>query len=112
MQEAASLETAELLSRVELFAGLDRVQLAQLAAHVDAIALADGAVLCHEGDEADALYIVAHGNLGVFTAPDAGGTETRLNGITVGECVGEMGVITGEPRSATIRAETPVSLLR
>lgn len=103
---------AELLARVDLFAGLDRVALARLAAYLDPLPLAPGDVLFHEGDIGDALYIVARGTLGIYVQPPDGGSETRLGTLTPGDPFGEMAVLTDEPRSATVRAEGPAELLR
>jgi di/tricarboxylate transporter len=55
---------------------------------------------------------VAAGGLGVFvTAPSGGGT-TRVGTLAPGDLFGEMALFTGEPRSATIRAEKPSSVLQ
>lgn len=61
-----------------------------------------GEILCHEGDEADAMYVVVSGRL---RATRGEGGKTRVVGeITRGETVGEMALLTGRRRSATVQA--------
>ena len=95
---------AELLQRVELFSGLNRMALAQAAAHVDLLRLGDGETVFTQGDPPDALYIVGTGHLGVFALSIDGHSEVRLNTLHPGEIFGEMALLTEEPRSATVRA--------
>ncbi|MEM6327380.1 MAG: cyclic nucleotide-binding domain-containing protein [Bacteroidota bacterium] len=64
--------------------------------------MAPGDVLFEEGDEPDALFVVREGTLDVCLGGTSG-METVAE-ILAGEVVGEMGVLTGLPRTATIRA--------
>lgn len=104
-------DEVRLLRGLELFAGLDRVSLSKLAAHLEVVALEDGAVLFHSGDVGDALYLVRDGALGVYGMA-AEGTEVRLATFRRGDAVGEMALLTGETRSATVRADGPTAVLR
>jgi NTE family protein len=73
------------------------------------VLLRGGETLFRAGDPADAVYLVVSGALGAFAADD----ETRLIGqVVAGETVGETGLITGQPRSATVRALRDCELLR
>lgn len=111
MSEALSLKHAELLARVDLFAGLDRVALAQLAGSVDPLRIEADSAVCTQGEPADALYVVSQGAFGVFvSSPD--GRETRLGTLQAGDYFGEMGLLTDEPRSATVRADGDGEVLR
>ncbi len=89
---------------MDLFAGLNRVALSQLAAHLEPLALEDGEELFQEGDEGDALYIVAQGTVEVVLPSADGRGETRLTTLETGAYLGEMALITGERRSATVRS--------
>ncbi len=102
---------AELLARVDLFAGLSRLTLAKLAAHLVPVKLPGGEELFRQGEPGDAFYLVAAGELGVYVAGGAEG-EDRVAVLGAGAPVGEMALLTNSPRSATIRAETESGLLR
>lgn len=103
---ALNTSTAELLQRAELFSGLNRMALAQVAAHVDTLRLGDGDAVFAQGDPPDALYVVGAGHLGVFARLGDGHDEVRLNTLRPGEVFGEMALLTDEPRSATVRADS------
>src|SRR6185295_5460579 len=103
-------EHAELLSRIELFCGLDRVALAKLAAHLEPLQVAAGEVLFRQGDPGDGLYLVSRGTFGAYA--DAGTGEIRLSMCGRGDAIGEIALLSGEPRSATIRAEEDGEVLR
>ena len=98
---APRVDHADLLQNAEAFGSLDRVTLARLAAHLGPRQLADGELLCAEGDTGDALFIISRGRIGVFKAvPDGSTVQVATRGS--GEVVGEMALLTGEPRSATL----------
>jgi len=99
------VERAELLRQVELFAGLDRVTLSKLAARLEAVPVADGTILCRQGDPADGPYLICRGHFGIFVAPEPGFGEIRLSGCARGDVIGEMALLTNEGRAATVRAE-------
>lgn len=72
--------------------------------------LPGGNVLFEEGEPSDALYIVVDGVLAASVAK-AGGGERIVGRLGPGEIVGEMGCVTGEPRSATVQALRTCELL-
>ena len=100
----------------EVFGALDPGLLAALQPRLTTLELAGGAVLMREGDDSDALYLVLSGRLvasrAVAASRDAPAGETILGDIGRGEPIGEMGVITGAPRTATVRALRDSVLLR
>jgi CRP-like cAMP-binding protein len=104
-------EQRDLLRRVEVVAGLDRVTLARLVTHLDSLAVPQGAAVCEQGDPAEALYIVAGGEFGVFARDDSG-AERRINSLGPGDHFGEMALLTDDTRSATVRAESDGEVLR
>lgn len=71
-----------------------------------------GEWLFRQGDEGDALYLLARGLLQVWIAPPEGGDARLVAEIWPGETVGEIGMLTGSPRSASIRAVRDSLLLR
>ena len=66
------------------------------------IELTGGETLMSEGDPADGVYFVISGRLRAYVSRE--GRLLPIGEIARGETVGEMGVLTGEPRSATVKA--------
>lgn len=71
---------------------------------------APGELVFSEGDRSDAVYLVAHGQLKIFSA-DRFGREVVFNIVHAGEIVGEL-LLDGGPRSASVRALTPVDCIK
>jgi predicted acylesterase/phospholipase RssA/CRP-like cAMP-binding protein len=69
------------------------------------VVLADGDVLVHEGDEADDVYLLVGGGLVATTSSIHG--DVVVGTIAAGEVVGEVTVIAGGRRTATLRAVGP-----
>ncbi len=100
-----------LLAACPLFEGLDRDDLISLSRTVERRPLTGGSVLFRQGQRGGSLYIVAHGRLQVtVTASD--GTERIVAEVARGESVGEMALLSGDPRSATVRAIRDSLVLR
>lgn len=97
---------AHLLRRVDLFAGLDRVTLSKLAAHLQPLFYSAHSIIFHQGDVGDALYLVASGSVGVYVTNKSSTTEKQVKVLHAGEPFGEMALLGNIPRTATIRAET------
>jgi Cyclic nucleotide-binding domain len=110
--ESLIAEHAALLARVDLFAGLARVTLAKLAAHLVPVRLASGDEVFRQGEPGDAFYLVARGEFGIYVVGGTDEGENRVAVLGTGDPVGEMALLTNSPRSATIRAETDGELLR
>jgi CRP-like cAMP-binding protein/di/tricarboxylate transporter len=100
------------LTRIPLFAEIDRVALAQLAAHLDPLVLQEGDTVCRQGEPGDCLFVLTSGQLGVHVHDPNGGASRRIDGLGPGDFFGEMALLTGEPRSATVRAEAPSHMFR
>ncbi|HEV7664082.1 MAG TPA: SLC13 family permease [Chloroflexota bacterium] len=101
-----------LLARTELFAHLDRIALARLAACTEPLTFAIDETVCHEGDPADGLYVVVRGSFGIFAADSDTGRDGRIGAFGPGEVFGEMALLADDARAATIRAETGGEVLR
>ena len=101
----------ELLSELDLLAGAERRTLERLAAAAEEIVMPAGQVVIQEGDEADALWILADGELSIQAR--GGGPEPReLPPVTAPGYVGELGLLHGIPRTASVRTRLPSTLLR
>jgi len=106
------LEYADVLASVDLFAGLDRVTLAKLAAHLEPVSVDPGAAVFRQGDPGDAFYLIVRGSFGIYVAGASGSAEKRVNTLGPGAPFGEMALLSGQPRSATVRADEDAGVLR
>jgi predicted acylesterase/phospholipase RssA/CRP-like cAMP-binding protein len=94
-----------------LFTSLDAAAQAVVERELRWTLLNGGDVLFRQGDVGDAMYMVITGKLEAIV--ETRGREPEMVGeISRGEWVGEMAVLTGDPRSATIRAKRDSSLVR
>ncbi len=95
----------------DIFGPVDAAALAQVRPRMTTHDLPSGTVLMHQGDPPDAIYIVLSGRLRA-TLRQRDGVETILGEIGRGEPIGEMGVISGAPRGATVTALRDSVLMR
>jgi MFS family permease len=96
------------IGRLELFDGAGRSVLERLAAAMTVHELPAGSLLIHEGDAPDALWVLADGRLAVASSTQ----RTAIPDVTAPDVVGEIGVLRGVPRTATVTAGTPVTVWR
>jgi HEAT repeat protein len=109
METLATLPTMEriiFLRHVPLFADLPPSDLKQIAAVAGEQLYEDGAFIAREGDAGNELLVIVDGEVRVVS----GGKE--LTRRKRGDYVGEMAVIDGEPRSASLVAQGTVRALR
>jgi predicted acylesterase/phospholipase RssA/CRP-like cAMP-binding protein len=95
----------------ELFGELAEPARADLERHLQWVQLDGGGLLFREGDVSDDVYVVINGRLRAVTS-DADGRERVLEEVGRGTAVGEVSLLTGEPRSATVYAVRDSDLLR
>ena len=69
-----------------------------------------GATVIREGEHPDYLYVITHG-AAVVTRRDESGADRVVNELKEGDYFGEIGLLTGEPRNATVRAKTSLEVL-
>lgn len=100
-----------LLKGVELFSELNEEQLKMLGNLVVSQNFVRDETVVLEGDDSvQALYLIASGSVQVYmTGVD--GRETILSFLERGDFFGEMSLIDGEPRSASVRTVTDAQLL-
>src|SRR6185503_6656014 len=91
------------LSGASFFQSLDSTALNDLLPKLDWINLAGGDTLFRAGEPGDAMYVVIAGRLRILTTR-YNGAEEIIREIAPGESVGELALLTGNPRSATVRA--------
>jgi len=101
-------EKLEILSGVPLFAGLRPAERERLADVFGERTLQRGDILCREGEAGDSLYVIARGELEIESEASPGRVLRRLG---PGEFVGEIALLLGGPRTATVQAGRPSLLL-
>jgi small-conductance mechanosensitive channel/CRP-like cAMP-binding protein len=99
-------EVTRLLSRVDLFRHLDLDHRAAIAERMQRVEVGPGDILVEQGDKSDSLFILGEGLVEVsITAPT--GEKQPINRLCAAQVFGEMALLTGEARSATVRALLP-----
>ncbi len=107
---ARAPDTVELLQRVPLFNGLSAADLGPIAAVSIPRAFAAGVRVFHEGDDSDACYVVRSGDLRV-TREHSDGRAIALATLGPGDFFGELAMLDGGARSASIETLSDVELL-
>ncbi len=92
---------ADFLKERTIFKVLDERVLSAISQLFEEESLATGQIVFHEGDKADALYIIREGQVAVFQGHDPPKLLTHLNS---GDLFGEMAAYNESRRTATIRA--------
>lgn len=93
------------LANVPLFGGMTDSARHAVAALAEETQFEDGATVTREGDEADAFYVVVDGRL------DVSRNGMTLRELGPGEFLGEISLLDGRPRTATVTATGPVKAL-
>ena len=104
-------ELREHLRRFGLLNAVGDVALGRLLSEASWFGLPGGVTLARDGENAQALFLVITGCLGVFVE-DNDGSRRLVAHVPAGETVGEMSLISGEPHSATLVALRDTELLR
>ncbi|MBI4512307.1 MAG: mechanosensitive ion channel [Deltaproteobacteria bacterium] len=99
------------LSNVDLFSHLPAPELHELADELRYAPFARGETLTRQGAEAHWLYMIVEGEVSVRVSVD-GGLEREVARLRQGNFFGEMSLMTGERRSATVVATTDVECYR
>jgi len=106
---AVGLAAQRALAATPLFAGLPREVLEALVAHLALVPLEVGQILFREGDPGDALYVIVEGEVAVQAE---GPPRVEMSRLGPGAFIGEVALLTDQPRSATVTATQSSELLR
>lgn len=100
-----------LFGQSELFSALTSDEVREIVRASEHVSIEPGQYLFHQGDIADALYIISSGEFEVrANAPI--GEEIVLAVLGAGTVIGEMSLIGGGPRSASVKALSPCQTFR
>jgi CRP-like cAMP-binding protein len=92
-------ELVDLLAAVGLFSRCSRGELKTIARHAETVRLEPEVVLTRQGDAGDAFYVVLDGTASVAVDGEV------VNRLGPGDWFGELALLDGEPRTATVTSE-------
>jgi type IV pilus assembly protein PilB len=95
---------AEILGSTEVFSSLPPQHAAQIATRLERREVAKGSDFVVQGQPGDALFVIESGRVGVFVRDPEFGLAVEVAQLGPGDCVGELALLTGAPRTATCTA--------
>jgi hypothetical protein len=98
------------VAAMPLFSGVPKEELEAVLAAVSPVRVSAGSVVVREGEPGDSLFLVVSGRLSVTTSEF--GDPLPLAELAPGDFFGEVALLTGRPRTATVTASTEAELLR
>ena len=100
------------LGRLDIFAAASQPMLERLARSATDVVAEAGTTIIRQGEAADALYVLLDGSVDVSFRPDDAREERHIRTMEAPAFFGEIGVLQGVPRTATVTASTAASMLR
>ncbi len=100
-QERKSTEVMDLMEQVEIFSPLSRDEMKKLIERVGVKTFASGETPVRQGDPGDSFYIIKSGKVDVVVEKSSGGSSLVAT-LGPGNFFGEMSLLTGAARTATI----------
>lgn len=99
------------LARVDLFSGLRKKELKEVAAACREARYSPGSVLISQGEKGLGLFILTKGTVRITRVDGPDGEEQVLGTAGAGDVIGEMALLDDMPRSATVTAVDEVEVL-
>ena len=99
------------LARVDLFSGLRKKELTEVAKCCREAKYSPGSVLISQGEKGLGLFILTKGTVRITRANSPDGAEEVLGTAGMADIIGEMALLDDMPRSATVTAVDDVSVL-
>lgn len=99
------------VTQLEMFRGLTAIEQARLLGKLEQMKASHGEVIFNQHDEGDSMFIIYAGQVELFTQGDDGQLHPLVL-LREGDTLGEMALLTGEPRTATALAQGDTTLLR
>lgn len=108
---ALTEDLINIIHHSKIFSEIDREACISLLRHLERMNLAQGDILFNQDDASDCLYILTEGQL-TCSLISFNGKQKIVGIIEQGETVGELGAISSQPRTLTVRASTDCLLLK
>jgi anion transporter len=102
---------ADIIRAIPIFSSLSREDVAKVLGKMEETSFVAGTTIFSQGDQGDAFYLIQSGAVQVMLESGAGKSEI-VAVLGPKDWFGEMALLTGEPRSATIFAVKPTTLWR
>lgn len=100
------------LKQIPLFSNTSDEEIKTIADKLVSVKFPQGESIIREGDPGNFLYLIKKGRVRVITLIEPEEEEIVLSYLNEGDYFGEMALITGEPRSASVVAESEVELFQ
>lgn len=107
---APDVDKEAFIRKIQVLKVLSDEEIAVLAGRARLEHYAEGETVVHQGDEGNSLYIITAGEAEVLHFDDTGNAQL-INELKPGSVFGEMSLLTGEKRSATVRAKTRLDVM-
>src|SRR4030067_3875353 len=95
-------ETISFLNKARIFSSLEEEDLKCLASLLKTTESSAGKIVIHQGDFGDSIYFICQGSVDIFVLNQEG-AENIIGHLKAGDFFGEMALLTGSPRSASVR---------
>ena len=104
-------ELAEIIKNIPLFSGLSREDIAKILGKLEEKSFPAGTAIVSQGEKGDSFYIIQSGGVRVVLESEGGRSES-IGVMGPQECFGEIALLSGESRSATIIAVKDTTVWR
>lgn len=111
MKNQQNKEKIAALKKTEIFRDLSDHELEELSAHMTSRTYPAGVMILREGARGNAMFIIRSGEVEIKKKKPELGIDLTIAKLTAGDIFGEMALLTGAARSATVAAITPAELL-
>jgi hypothetical protein len=100
------------LEQLGIFAAASQNVLERLAKNSEEVLIESGMPIVREGEDADALYVLVDGRVDVSAHGERGRTDRHIRYMKAPSFFGEIGLLQGIPRTATVTTTEPTRLWR
>ncbi len=109
--ESPAIPGKECFPETPIFSGLPREEFMALIGSASRLTFQSGEDVFKCGNEGLSIYVIISGSADILSPDTEGSAEVKCSTLSAGEFFGEFGFFSDTPRSATVRAATPLELL-